>query len=51
MLGQEQDSFGGGIAIEQSYSGAITQFNMWDRYDECLEKGRDQLFVYKGIIK
>ena len=32
ILGQEQDTYGGGLAIDQSFSGLITQFNVWDRY-------------------
>ena len=31
MLGQEQDKRGGGTDPSQSFSGEITQANMWDR--------------------
>ncbi|XP_063803445.1 C-reactive protein-like [Pseudophryne corroboree] len=30
ILGQEQDSFGGGFDINQSFSGEISDVNMWD---------------------
>jgi len=29
-LGQDQDSYGGGFSSKQSWSGTITQFNIWD---------------------
>ena len=32
ILGQEQDSFGGGFDKFQSLSGKISQFNMYSRY-------------------
>ena len=31
MIGQEQDLFGGGIDEKQSFSGAVSQFNIWSR--------------------
>ena len=31
MLGQDQDSLGGDLDAEQSFSGKIGYFNMWDR--------------------
>ena len=33
ILGQEQDSFGGGFDKFQSFSGKISQFNMFQRLD------------------
>jgi hypothetical protein len=31
VLGQDQDLVGGGFEADQSFSGAIAQFGMWDR--------------------
>ena len=33
ILGQEQDSFGGGFDKFQSFSGKISQFNVFQRFD------------------
>ena len=31
IIGQEQDSFGGGFDASQSYIGELTDLNMWSR--------------------
>ncbi|KAK7074796.1 hypothetical protein SK128_008782 [Halocaridina rubra] len=48
IIGQEQDAFGGGFQRDQSYSGEITQLNIWtgiiDRVVQQL------LMAYKGWV-
>ncbi len=59
MLGQDQDSVGGGFQATQSYQGQISNVNVWDRVlnDEkikemsgsCLLNGADYGNVYKWV--
>ncbi|ROT78797.1 putative glycine receptor subunit alpha-4 isoform X3 [Penaeus vannamei] len=42
IIGQEQDSFGGGFQRDQSFSGEITQLNFWSR---VLDEGTIRKFA------
>ena len=37
IIGQEQDSFGGGFDATQNYIGELTDLNMWNRVLEASE--------------
>ena len=57
VLGQEQDSLGGGFAASQSFQGMLSHVNVWDRMldpseieemsESCLPNERNEGNVYK----
>ena len=47
ILGQDQDTLRGGYNPRQSWSGAITQVNLWDF---SIEKWDDKINMGKSII-
>ena len=57
MLGQEQDSVGGGFETVQSFQGMLSNVNIWDQFlsgtkikemsKSCLSDGENDGNVYK----
>ncbi|XP_035688636.1 neuronal pentraxin-2-like [Branchiostoma floridae] len=50
ILGQEQDTVGGGFDVNQAFSGELSQVNLWDRVLTPAEVGPDSCGQHGNVI-